>query len=232
MLSKAGSGKKTQHLVLDLKGSDLIYQPGDSIGIYPRHDSTLVDKTLQAVRASGEAIIQIHPSGEKFGFADFLCAKANLTTVSPKLFRAVVARQSHRAKKAELEKLQEESKREELKAFIAKHEVWDFLLANQECSFTPQEFVDLLMPLLPRFYSISSSQKHVGDEVHLTVAPTEYESNGHQRRGVCTHFLCGIAALHQPVVPLFYSTCAWIFLATGCASSDHHDRSRYRSCSL
>ena len=69
--------------------------------------------------------------------------------------------------------------------------------------FSPQELVDLLMPLLPRFYSISSSQKYVGEEIHLTVAPTEYESNGHKRRGVCTHFICELAQLHDPIIPLF-----------------------------
>jgi sulfite reductase (NADPH) flavoprotein alpha-component len=56
---------------------------------------------------------------------------------------------------------------------------------------------------LPRFYSISSSQRCVGEEIHLTVAPLEYESNGHKRRGVCTHYLCQLVELHDPVIPIF-----------------------------
>ena len=90
-----------------------------------------------------------------------------------------------------------------MKAYLAKHEVWDFLLANEEAVFTPQELSSLLMPLLPRFYSIASSHKHVGDEVHITIAPVEFESNGYLRRGVCTHFLSELTDLHIPEVPLF-----------------------------
>src|SRR4029077_10412539 len=43
----------------------------------------------------------------------------------------------------------------------------------------------------------------VGEEVHLTVAPFEYEANGHKRRGVCTHYLCELVDLHAPTVPIF-----------------------------
>lgn len=202
-LSKTGSGKNTQHLVLDLRGSGLTYQVGDSIGIQPRHDPVLVRKTLKALKATGEEKVHIQPSGVSLSLADFLALKANITDVSPKLFREVLARQTDRDKHYALEELRQECNREALKAYLEKHEVWDFLLANEEAVFTPQEIAALLMPLLPRFYSISSSQKHVGDEVHLTVAPLEYESNGHKRRGVCTHFLCELTDLHDPVVPLF-----------------------------
>jgi sulfite reductase (NADPH) flavoprotein alpha-component len=97
----------------------------------------------------------------------------------------------------------EENNRDALKAYLKLHEIWDLLLFHFEVHLTPQELADLLMPLLPRFYSISSSQRYVGEEVHLTIAPLEYESNGHKRRGVCTHYLCELVELHNPVVPVF-----------------------------
>lgn len=202
-LSKAGSQKNTQHLVLDLRGSGLTYQAGDSIGVCPRHDPELIQKTLLALKASGEEKVRIQATGEEMTLADFLALKGNITDVSPKLFREVIARQRDPDKRRALVELSQESNREAMKAYLEKHEVWDFLLANEEAFFTPQEIPSLLMPLLPRFYSISSSQKHVGDEVHLLVAPLEYESNGHKRRGVCTHFLCELTDLHQPNIPLF-----------------------------
>lgn len=43
----------------------------------------------------------------------------------------------------------------------------------------------------------------VGAEVHLTIAVAEYDSNGHQRRGVCTHYLCHLAPLMQSAIPLY-----------------------------
>ena len=58
LLSKHGSKKSTHHIVLDLKGSNLSYQVGDSLGIYPLNSPELVEKSLQAMKASGLEKIQ------------------------------------------------------------------------------------------------------------------------------------------------------------------------------
>ncbi|MBA3721614.1 MAG: sulfite reductase [Parachlamydiaceae bacterium] len=202
-LSKPGSKKNTQHLVLDLKGSDLKYEVGDSIGIFPHHDPELVLKTLNAMKTTGNEHVHTKQTQEQMLFFDFLMKKANITDISPKLFKETHHRQKNSEKKHQLELLLQEDNREAFKHYISEHEVWDFLLGHEEVEFTPQEFADLLMPMLPRFYSISSSQKLVGEEVHLTVAPLEYESRGHKRRGVCTHYLCSMIELHNPIIPVF-----------------------------
>jgi len=203
LLSKEESKKKTRHLVLDLKDSALSYEPGDALGIFPQHDPELVDKTLKALRATGKEMISLNSSGEQVSLAHYLTAKANITDVSPQLFRAVATRQTNHRKSDELKGWAEEGNRDGLKAYLEKHEVWDFLLAHHEVSFTPQECINLLLPLFPRFYSIASSQKLVKDEVHLMVAPVEYESNGHCRRGVCAHYLCELVDLNTPTVATF-----------------------------
>ncbi len=145
-LSKLGSKKNTQHLVLDLTGSGISYMVGDSLGVIPQHDPDLVNKTLKALRATGQEIIQSKQTGEIFSLVDYLTTKANITDISPKLFCEIFVRQPNADKKYALQKLQEE--RESYKAYIGKHEVWDFLQFNEEVLFTPQEFADLLMPLL------------------------------------------------------------------------------------
>ncbi len=200
-LSKPGSQKNTQHLVLDLRGSGLRYDVGDSIGIFPTHDPELVNKTLLSLNATGKEIIVKQSIAHTL--TDFLTKHGNITDISPKLFREVALRQPDPDKKHALEELKQDDHREACKAYLQKHEVWDFLADNAEVVFTPQELADLLMPLLPRFYSISSSQKFVGEEVHLTIAPLEYESNGHKRRGVCTHFLCELMELENANIPVF-----------------------------
>ncbi|MBS4164463.1 Uncharacterized protein PRO82_001791 [Candidatus Protochlamydia amoebophila] len=202
-LSKSGSQKNTQHLVLDLRGSQLTYEAGDSIGVYPKHDPELINKTLIAARASGEEYIQSKQTGEIISLRDFFSKQGNITDVSQKLLKELYNRQTNLDKKHQLELLLDENNRVALKAYLALHEVWDLLLCHVEVHFTPQELADLLMPLLPRFYSISSSQKYVGEEVHLTIAHLEYETNGHKRRGVCTHYLCELVKLHNPEVPVF-----------------------------
>lgn len=202
-LNKAGSLKNTQHLVLDLKGSQLVYEVGDSIGIFPTYDAALVEKTLQAMKCQANDVIQDKNTSEKFPLSEFLTKKANITDISPKLFREVAARQSNYEKKQALDFFLQEENRDKMKEFISQHEVWDFLFDHDEVHFIAQEIADLLMPMLPRFYSISSSQNYVGEEVHLTIAPVEFDSRGHQRRGVCTYFLCNMTPLNQPTVPVF-----------------------------
>lgn len=202
-LSKSGSEKKTQHLVLDIKGSNLTYEVGDSVGIFALYDPEIVEKTLRAMKANGNEMVQLKNTSEKISLSKFLTSEANITDVSPKLFKEVFARQSNPSKKADLEFLLKEENRDKLKSCLNEHEVWDFLLSHSEVEFKAQEVADMLMPMLPRFYSISSSQRYVGDEIHLTIAPLEYESRGYKRRGVCTHFLCSMTQLHNPAVPIF-----------------------------
>lgn len=201
-LSKPGSGKNTQHVTLDLSGSGITYNPGDSIGIYPLNDPHLVEWTLFAMKANGEERV-MDKNGEPFSLREFFQKKANITEISRKLLTVVSQRQVNSLKKEKLEQLMSEGSKEALKEYLAIHEVWDFLEEHVEVHFTPQELCDLLMPLLPRFYSISSSQAVVGDEIHLTVAMLEYETNQTQRRGVCTHYLCNLVPLHEKSVPIF-----------------------------
>ena len=45
-LNGRGSNKETRHLELSLEGSNLEFEPGDSLGIYPENDSGLVDTLI------------------------------------------------------------------------------------------------------------------------------------------------------------------------------------------
>ncbi len=49
-----------------------------------------------------------------------------------------------------------------------------------------EKFTSLLRPLAPRYYSIASSQKLVGEEAHLTIARLAYRSAGRERLGVAS----------------------------------------------
>lgn len=77
-------------------------------------------------------------------------------------------------------------------------------LLEQKIKLPPQQVVDILSPLLPRYYSIASSQNHSPDEVHLTVAVTAFESEGQKRLGACSDFLCHRTPLQTPIIPLFH----------------------------
>lgn len=202
-LCKSGSKKSTEHIVLDLKGSGVTYQVGDSVAVLPINDTDAVTRTLHAMRATGEEIVTEKNTEKKWKLKDFLEKKANIATITKKLILELAHRQSNLSKKMQFDDLLREGHKQDLANYIEVRQVWDALLENPEATFTPQELCHLLLPLLPRFYSIASSMNTVQEEVHLTVASLEYVSNGHLRHGICTRFLLHTAPLNTPVVPIY-----------------------------
>ncbi len=69
--------------------------------------------------------------------------------------------------------------------WAAGRQVLDLLEAMPH-KFTPEQLTSLLRPLPPRYYSIASSRKAVGEEAHLLVAGVRYESHGKHRLGVAS----------------------------------------------
>lgn len=191
-LTKPGSSKNTYHMVLDLRGSDLTYKPGDSIGIYPLNDPNVVTHILGRLKASGDEIVTTR-KGEALPFSELLSSRVNVSRCSRRLYSTLVERHPNPPFVAE----------EHIKEFLEARELWDLLDEFELSQISPQELCDLLSPLLPRFYSIASSCKAVGQEVHLTVALTHYTSNGHTRRGVASHYLCHLAPALKPVIPVY-----------------------------
>lgn len=187
-LCKTGSSKDTLHLTLDLGSSPLPYKVGDSVAIFPENDPYLIKKTLEVLGASGEEEIYDKRSDKTLSFKEFLLRKGSITGFSRKLLGEVLQRAG------------EES--DDPKKIIEEREVWDLLRHYPKAKFTPQELAELLMPLLPRFYSIASSPEVFPNEIHLTVAYLKYNTLELERRGVCTHFLSGLV---QPgdKIPLY-----------------------------
>lgn len=202
-LTKNGSKKNTYHIVLDISGSDIHYEVGDSVAIYPSNDKELVNWTLEAMKKTGTELVFDKQREFQIPLREFLEKKANITEVTKKFLSEIHDRQTNLDKKAKLEPLFEPENKDLLKEYLATRELWDTLKSHEEVTFESQELVDLLMPLLPRFYSISSSKKAVGHEIHLTVAMIEYESSQLLRRGVCTHYLCHLAPLNEALIPIY-----------------------------
>lgn len=201
-LCRPGSKKNTQHVVLDLKGSGIQYNVGDSIAVYPEHHPQLVERTLKVMKATGNEIIQDR-QGNSVNLQDFLTKRASITEGNRQLLQSIALRQHNSLKKAQLEHLLAEDQHNNLKAYLETRQLWDILAEHQEVHLPLQEVCLLLPPMLPRFYSIASSQHAVEDEVHLTVSQLKYEANGYERVGVCTHYLCELAPPQQPVIPIY-----------------------------
>lgn len=202
-LCSSESDKNVEHVVLSLKNSGLSYTVGDSIAVGAENDPEIVERTLKAMGASGDEIVTDKHGEHTYVLREFFTKKANLADVSKKMVVTLSEKQTDAFKKLTLQTMLEEAHKDVLKEYQRTHEIWDLLEENREVKFTPQELCNLLMPLLPRFYSIASAQSVVGEEVHLTVAELVYETNGHTRRGVATHYLCKLAPMNHSVVPIY-----------------------------
>jgi sulfite reductase (NADPH) flavoprotein alpha-component len=203
LLSHPGTQRRTYHIVLDIEGSDLKYTVGDSVGISAVNDPEIVAKTLTAMRAIGTEQVKAKNSDHAYALENFLTHRANIAQFSRKLVAEIAARQPNEEKKKHLEHLLQDASHDALKAYQEQRHLWDLLAEHSEVSFAPQELCQMLMPLLPRLYSIASAQDIVGTEIHLTVSHLLYHSNEYPREGVATSFLCRRAALHQPNIPIY-----------------------------
>ena len=74
-----------------------------------------------------------------------------------------------------------------LRAFLTQNQLAD-LLESYPADWDAPALVAALRPLAPRLYSIASSAREVGDEVHLAAARID-SGGGSKRPGAATHFL-------------------------------------------
>jgi sulfite reductase (NADPH) flavoprotein alpha-component len=157
-LSGSRSTADTHHIELSLEGSGIAYEPGDALGVVPRNDPALADAVLSAAGLSGDA-----------GLRTALIERLDITTLT--------ARQ-----------LEDFGK---LTGFTAEpgwaegRQIIDLLSAGAT-TLTQDQLTGLLRPLPPRYYSIASSRKAVGDSAHLLVAAVRYETHGRAREGVAS----------------------------------------------
>jgi sulfite reductase (NADPH) flavoprotein alpha-component len=185
LLTGEGSEKDTRHFEIDLAGSGLAYEVGDSLGIFPENDPALVEDILRVLGFSGEEMVAT-PDGGRAAIREALLRNYIITEPSKQLLEACAARDSS----AEfLRDMLDPSLKSELANYVWGRGVIDPLLEFDAARFTPEEFVTVLRKLQPRLYSIASSQKVVGEQVDLTVATVRYESFGRPRKGVCSTFL-------------------------------------------
>jgi sulfite reductase (NADPH) flavoprotein alpha-component len=76
----------------------------------------------------------------------------------------------------------------ELYAYLDHRDLLD-LLQDYPGMLTPEEFISILHPLRPRYYSIASSQSVHPSELHLTVKPVRFNRSDRTRQGAGSTYL-------------------------------------------
>ena len=155
-LTGSRSISDTRHIELSLEGSGIVYEPGDALGVIPRNDPALVDAMLKATGLDGDTTLRLA-----------LRERYDITTLTAKQIddHASLTGTSRQP--------------------VDGRQLIDLLEAAPH-KLTPDQLTGLLRPLPPRYYSIASSRKAVGEEAHLLVASVRYETHGRQRLGVAS----------------------------------------------
>ncbi len=189
LLSAPGSGKEIRHHEISIAGSGLVYEAGDSLGVFPTNDPRLVDETIAALGATGDEPVA-GPDGAEVPLRETLTRTYAITQPNKEFLAALTAKLGEGDVDGALAPLlRDPARKEELAAFLHGREIIDLLHAHPELRWTVPEFVGSLRKLQPRLYSIASSPRMFPDQVHLTVAAVRYDTHGRRRHGVASTHL-------------------------------------------
>ena len=161
-LTYGGIGKDVRHLELSLQGSGLHYEPGDALGVRHRNPDLLVQGVLHALQLDGDVTVQ--EKDESLPLREWLATRKELTRLS----RPFLASHAAQSRSDELNDLLAPTRSADFATLLGTHQLAD-VLRRWPAQWDAQELVSALRPLTPRLYSIASSRKRVGEEVHLTV---------------------------------------------------------------
>lgn len=166
-LNDVGSNKQTYHI--EIAADDIVYQPGDSIGIVPENDKAFVEKIISLTGI--EADRNIDYKDELISVYDLLHKKLNIIYLPERVIKhyASIVQQDIPATRMDLLDL--------LKIYPVKDDT-KFL-----------DVIKILEPTTPRLYSIASSPEAHSGEVHITVVKNSFKVNNEIKYGLASDFL-------------------------------------------
>jgi sulfite reductase (NADPH) flavoprotein alpha-component len=178
-LNGAGSEKTTVHIEIDLSESGLDYDVGDSLGVFAANPPDLADAVIAAIGAPADFPI----AGKTL--RDVLIEDTSLGLAPDALFDFIgYLTGGERRRKARAL-----AKGEDVDGDLATLDVLAALEKFPGIRPDPEALIEVLEPLQPRLYSISSSPKTKPGHVTLTVDVVRYDLAGRMRHGVASTFL-------------------------------------------
>lgn len=172
-LNREGSQKDTRHIVIDLAGSGLAYKPGDALGVYPENCPELAEAVLRELGADG-----------RLDLRSLLLRDYCLGRPGDDLIERLVEWAASPEEAALLTRI-----RDGEDDWIDTADLLDVLLRHPSARMEAEQLLEMLPPLQPRLYSISSSLRAHPGEVHLTVGVVRYPKGDRLRKGVTSTFL-------------------------------------------
>ncbi|SCW52892.1 cytochrome P450 / NADPH-cytochrome P450 reductase [Paenibacillus tianmuensis] len=198
-LQQSGSGRSTRHIEIELP-EEVTYQEGDHLGVFPSNKKENVGRILRRfglnekeqviLTASGVSASHL-PLDRPVSLFDLLSHTMELQEAATRAqIREVAAFTVCPPHKRELEALLEEGTYEEqiLKKRIT---MLDLVEKYEACEIPFAKFLELLPPLKPRYYSISSSPRMNADRTSITVGVVRSQAWSGQGEyvGVASNYL-------------------------------------------
>ena len=197
LLTASGSEKETRHIELTLD-EEMTYTPGDSAGIIPENRTEAVADALGALGFKGDERVLDHYKVE-ISLEEALRTRLSIG----KLVRGSVKQYARLAPELEgLKTLVGAENKARAEEYCWGREFVDLVKDYPGVVKEPQELFHVLQRLVPRLYSIASSQKAHKDNVQVTVRVIRYESHGRSRQGVASGHL-GDRADVGTTMPIF-----------------------------
>ncbi|WP_127579325.1 assimilatory sulfite reductase (NADPH) flavoprotein subunit [Paenibacillus koleovorans] len=181
-LNGRGSDRETRHLEISLEDSNLQYEAGDSLGIYPQNHPRLVEEIIAAMDWSADELVPLPKSTQEVSLKEALTNYYEITVLTKPLLEQAAALAPH----SSLQELFAPGREQELRDYLKGRDLLDLVQDFDLAGVSAQLFVAVLRKLPPRLYSIASSPKAYPGEAHLTIRKVAYEANGRYRYGVCS----------------------------------------------
>ncbi|MFC2947360.1 assimilatory sulfite reductase (NADPH) flavoprotein subunit [Virgibacillus sediminis] len=181
-LNAEGSNKETHHLELSLEGSNLEYEPGDSVGIFPKNDPALVEELIRELDWDAEESVPINKQGEVRSLREALLSNFEITRITKPLLKKAAELFNN----DDLKEFLASEKDEDQKAYMDGRDLLDLVKDYPPKGIQPADLIGILRKMPARLYSICSSYQANPDEVHLAIGRVSYHSNGRERIGVCS----------------------------------------------
>ena len=205
-LQAAGSPKRTRHLELVLPAG-VAYTVGDHLGVCPKNDEERVERLAKHLAAELDGLFMVPkplnvrsvPKGVVLQVRNVL---TNLVDITGKptlpLLELLIEKAGDADERSKLEQIRDvvaapDGPGSPLRAAIdaGGYDVLQLLDEFQSCTLNIFEFLQVVPPLRPRYYSPSSSPRVHDDVVHLTVGLENAPVPGMERafRGMSAHYV-------------------------------------------
>ncbi|NOV02158.1 assimilatory sulfite reductase (NADPH) flavoprotein subunit [Paenibacillus planticolens] len=181
-LNGRGSDRETRHVEISLEGSNLQYEPGDCLGIYPENHPRLVEELIEAMGWDADESVTVNKNGDKRSVRYALTRNFEITVLTKPLLEQIAKLTIN----TDLNGLVAPGNEQELKSYISGRDLLDLVQDYSLKGIAAGEFIAVLRKMPARLYSIASSSKAFPDEVHVTVRAVRYEARGRERYGVCS----------------------------------------------